>query len=116
MEDYLVVRKEMLKDPVEIRVDREQLDFPRAKEIADKKAAEIGDQPMLLAWFDRKTGASSPTAVCSREDDRPGWLAYAESRGGNITVDINGEEYVFIYQGEIRPGAKGESSKLKAES
>jgi hypothetical protein len=25
---------------------------------------------------------------------------YAKSRGGNLTIDINDEEYVFIFQGK----------------
>lgn len=51
---------------------------------------------MLLAWYDRKRGRFSPNVVCCSER-KPGWVVYAESRGGNITIDINDESYVFIY-------------------
>jgi len=28
---------------------------------------------------------------------KSGWIVYAESRGGTIAIDINDEEYIFIY-------------------
>jgi len=31
-------------------------------------------------------------------DDKPAWLVYAESRGGDLVIDINGESYVFVYR------------------
>jgi len=31
-------------------------------------------------------------------DDKPAWLTYAESRGGDLVIDINGEAYVFVYR------------------
>jgi hypothetical protein len=51
---------------------------------------------MLLAWFDKKNGRFSPPVECCG-DEKPAWIIYAESRGGNITIDINQEAYVFIY-------------------
>lgn len=38
--------------------------------------------------------ASPEVPECQRN---PGWLAYAESHGGNVKVEINQGEYVFIY-------------------
>jgi hypothetical protein len=29
--------------------------------------------------------------------DKPAWIVYAESRGGNLTIDINAGQYLFIY-------------------
>jgi hypothetical protein len=52
---------------------------------------------MLLAWYNGGTGAFSPQVPCCG-DDRPGWLIYAESRGGNLVIDINDEAYVFVYR------------------
>lgn len=56
-------------------------------------AALFGAMP--VAWFDRARGRASPEVPeCQRN---PGWLAYAESHGGNVKVEINQGEYVFIY-------------------
>ena len=52
---------------------------------------------MLLAWYDRDAGAFSPQAPCCT-DDKPGWLVYAESRGGDLVIDLNREAYVFVYR------------------
>jgi hypothetical protein len=89
--------KSMLKNPIEVRVEDENLDFAGAKRIADQKAADISKDPMLLAWFDKKYERFSPLVECCG-DDKPAWLVYAESRGGTIVIDINGEEYVFVYR------------------
>ena len=90
--------KEMLRSPITISIPGETLTFVTAKAIADSKAKRISSGAMLLAWFDMKTGEVSPRVECCRED-KPGWLVYAESRGGDIVIDINDEEYVFIYCG-----------------
>jgi hypothetical protein len=89
--------REMLTDPVDLKVEDPALDFPRARELADRRARELCPDPMLLAWFDRRAGRYSPDIVCCRED-KPTWLTYAESRGGDLVIDLNGEEYVFVYR------------------
>ena len=88
----------MLNRPIEIHADQ-LLGFGEAKEMADEKARKISEQPMLLAWFDRKAGKFSPDVICCGTE-KPSWLVYAETRGGTLSVDINNEEYVFVY----RPG------------
>ena len=87
--------KEVLTNPVLV-YQQNPLNFAEAREIADRKARERSEDPMLLAWYDAKSGKFSPPVECCSEI-KPGWVVYAESRGGNITVDINDEEYVFIY-------------------
>jgi hypothetical protein len=72
--------KEMLTSPVRLTINDKDLSFSVAKEIADRKALEINPDTMLLAWFDRKSGGFSP-------------------RVGGIVIDINDEEYVFVYLG-----------------
>ena len=52
---------------------------------------------MLLAWYDRGAGTFSPQVTCCG-DDKPAWLIYAESRGGDLVIDINEEAYVFVYR------------------
>jgi hypothetical protein len=51
---------------------------------------------MLLGWCDATSGRFSPNVTCCSED-KPAWIVYAETRGGNLTIDINDEKYVFIY-------------------
>jgi hypothetical protein len=90
----ILTRKE-LTNPVMIYTGS-PLDFGQAREVADQKARELGAEPMLLAWYEAKSGKFSPPVECCSEK-KPGWIVYAESRGGTITIDINDEEYVFIY-------------------
>ena len=81
---------------IKIEVDEPKLDFSTAKDIAKQKAKEMGDDPMLLSWQNGDTGESYPDADCG-PGDKPGWITYAESRGGDLTVDINQGQYVFIF-------------------
>jgi hypothetical protein len=76
--------------------DHPDLDFAEAKEVAKQKAKEICADPMLLSWFQGKTGESYPNLECGA-GDKPAWIVYAESRDGNLTIDINEGQYVFIY-------------------
>jgi len=92
-----VLNRDMLGEVIEVQVEGEELDFVRAREIADAKVRERVEEPMLMAWFDRATGEFSPNVECCSEE-KPGWLVYAESRGGNVIVDINDEQYVFVYR------------------
>jgi hypothetical protein len=89
--------REMLQDPIEIWVDG-RLDFPQAQDLARRRAREVCEEPMLLAWFDRARSQFSPNITCCRED-KPSWLTYAESRGGNIVININDLDYVFVFKG-----------------
>jgi hypothetical protein len=97
MTECIPLSREMLKDPIDIAVADEPLDFSRARALADRRAREVGDDPMLLAWYNRGTGEFSPRVTCCR-DDKPAWLTYAESRGGDLVIDINAEAYVFVYR------------------
>jgi hypothetical protein len=79
-----------------IQVDDPDLDFADAKDLAKQKAKEICADPMLLSWYQGKTGESYPNLECG-PGDKPAWIVYAESRGGDLTIDINEGQYVFIY-------------------
>ena len=96
MDDCPPLRKDMLKNPIHLTVEDKGLEFSRAKELADQEARKITAQPILLAWYNAKTGEFIPRVTCC-SDDKPAWLIYAESRGGNICIDINEEEFVFVY-------------------
>ena len=97
MADCIPLSREMLKDPIDIGVADEPLDFARARAIAEARARQEDPEPMLLAWHDRATGRFSPQVTCCG-DDKPAWLIYAESRGGDLVIDINHEAYVFVYR------------------
>ena len=83
-------------DHIKIRIDDKDLDFLRAKEIAKQKAKALCPDPMMLSWYQGSTGESYPNLECGR-GDKPAWILYAESRGGDITIDINDGQYIFIY-------------------
>jgi hypothetical protein len=89
--------KTFLTNPIQLKSDKESLDFETAKQIANQKARDICSDPMLLAWYQGKTGDYVPKTECG-VGDKPAWIIYAESRGGDITIDINDEEYIFIYK------------------
>jgi hypothetical protein len=97
MADCIRLTREMLKDPIDIGVADAPLDFSRARAIADQRARKMGGDPMLLAWYDRGAGRFSPQVTCCG-DDKPAWLIYAETRGGDLVIDINDEAYVFVYR------------------
>jgi hypothetical protein len=97
-ETCIPLRREMLVDPVDVSVEDPALDFHKAKEIADQRAREISEDAMLIAWFDRQSGRFSPPVECGGKA-KPAWLVYAETRGGNIVIDLNRETFVFVYLG-----------------
>ena len=97
MNECVALTKDMLKNPIRIQVDDDSLDFARAKQVADAEAKKVTADPMLLAWYNARTGDFSPPVTCCGED-KPTWLIYAESRGGTICIDINEEEFVFVYR------------------
>ena len=81
---------------IEFKIDNPNLDFAEAKNLAKQKAKETCADPMLLSWYQGKTGESYPNLECG-PGDKPAWIVYAESRGGDLTIDINEGQYVFIY-------------------
>jgi hypothetical protein len=60
MSGCIELTKEMLISPRRLTISTGDLTYSAAKEIADKEALTINQDAMLLAWFDRKTGAFSP--------------------------------------------------------
>ena len=81
---------------VPIQVEEKELDLETAKDMAKEKAKEFCDDPMLLAWYQGKIGEGFPNLECGR-GEKPAWIIYAESRGGDLTININDGEYIFIY-------------------
>jgi hypothetical protein len=88
----------MLPNPVRLTLDSGGLDFQQAQEAAKKIAKTHSDHPLLLSWFDKKAGRYSPQDVMCCTEGKPSWVEYASSRGGNLSVDINNEEFVFVFR------------------
>jgi len=98
MFDCTYITRDMLSRPIDVRTEGVNLDFYRARALAEEQVRKLTIDPMLLAWFDKKEARFSPDVTCCGTE-KPTWLVYAESRGGDISVDINDEEYVFVYRG-----------------
>jgi hypothetical protein len=81
---------------VNIRMEKLPGDFAEIKDFAKQKAKEICRDPMLLSWYIGKTGQGYPAFECG-SSEKPAWFVFAEARGGDIMIDINEGEYIFIY-------------------
>lgn len=81
---------------VKLEVDGDGLDFEKAKAIAKQKASEFCSYPLLLSWCNGRTGEFYPKTECA-PGEKPAWIVYAEARGGDIRIDINDGEFVFIF-------------------
>ena len=81
---------------VRVQVEDPNLDFVTAKNIAKKEAKKHCADPMLLSWYEGKTGEGFPNLECGKADT-PAWIVYAESRGGDLTIDINDGDFMFFY-------------------
>ncbi|MDP1682148.1 MAG: AF1514 family protein [Burkholderiales bacterium] len=77
---------------IDVSVPGVVLDYAAAHTLAEKAVGEA----MLIAWFDGKNKVGYPD-VQECTGDKPGWRAYAESHGGNLEVNINGGEFIFVF-------------------
>jgi Domain of unknown function (DUF5619) len=83
-----------------LTVDDANLGFDRAKDAAISRVRKYDTDPMLLSWYDGKKGKESPSESCEGEEGEPGWVNYTKARGGNLTVNVNHGEYIFIFRSE----------------
>lgn len=81
---------------IKIQVGEKDIDFLKAKDIAKEKARELAEDPMLLSWYNGKTGEYFPKLECGTWD-KPVWIIFAESRGADIAININDGEYIFLF-------------------
>lgn len=88
--------KEYPGDHIKLQIDDPDLDISSAMALAKQKAGERCNDPMLLSWYCGITGEFYPRFECGYRDKEP-WVVFAEARGGNLTIDINGGEYIFIF-------------------
>ena len=87
---------DFIMENIKLQVDDSALDFSKARDLAKEKARASCNDPMLLSWRNGKTGEFYPRFECG-SGGRPPWIVFAEARGGNLTIDINDGEYIFIY-------------------
>lgn len=81
---------------IDVSVQGAALDYAAAHALADVLAKKVARDAMLVAWFDGKNDVGySVIQECT--GDKTSWLAYAESHGGNLGVNINGDEFVFVF-------------------
>lgn len=99
MQAFEIPKGDTLPNPVYLVLDKAELDFEGAQDAASNLAKKLYWEPMLLGWFDKNAGKYSPQDITCCTEGKPDWVEYARSRGGNFTVDINYEEYVFIFRG-----------------
>jgi len=79
---------------VDIKI--ENLDFPTAFRVANDVAKSKHEEAMMIAWYDSLRDTFSPNVECCNEE-MPGWLVYAKSRGGNFIASVNDETFVFVF-------------------
>jgi hypothetical protein len=83
-----------------LNIDDPKMDFDRAHEAALKRVHTYDTDPMLLGWYERKSGKESPSVSCEEEGGDPGWVNYAKGHGANLTVNVNHGEYIFMFKSE----------------
>ena len=86
-----------------IRLEGDGLDlrFKPSMDMANALAASILDEPMCLSWYDKQEDRESPAHVneCHVNDDVPGFILYAESRGGELKVVVgDNDDFIFCYR------------------
>lgn len=81
---------------IDVSVQGLSLDYNTAHALASKAAGVA----MLVAWYGGKNNAGYPE-VQECTGNKPGWLAYAESHGANLAVNINSGEFIFVFVSEL---------------
>ena len=71
--------------------------FLAAQRAAIIAATASSGEVMLLAWKDNLTGNVSPDVAACGPCGLEGWELYAQSRGGDVRVEVHGGDYVFIF-------------------
>lgn len=81
---------------IEISTERDA-SCESAKKLAIKAAQDLGGEVTLLSYYYKINDVMVPRATCEgREED--GYRVYAESRGADMRVVVNGGEYDFFFK------------------
>ena len=77
-----------------------ELDFNASLALAEDMARHLlGEDTMLLSWYDRERDYESPAGVSECHENCPtkGYWDYAESRGARLAIDIGRGKYMFCF-------------------
>lgn len=77
------------------------LTFDIAKHLADANAdILLNEEAILLSWYDRDRNLESPGHVneCHEHCPTPGYIEYAQNRGGTVQIDVDNGRFVFCYR------------------
>ena len=88
-------------DTLKLNWGGEPLTFERTKALADAIAEEMLGGAVNLSFWDRDRNLEAPGHVseCKSEIcNIPGWLEYAQHRGGKLMVDYDDGRFVFCYR------------------
>jgi hypothetical protein len=55
-----ILNREMLHLQIAVFLEDSDLDFYRARKVTAVRARQLTEEPMLLAWYDRRSGEFSP--------------------------------------------------------
>jgi Domain of unknown function (DUF5619) len=80
---------------VQITVRGLGLDYEKSKSFADLTVSHLSKESMIVSWYDGQKNIEHPSVPECQH--KPGWISYAEGHGGNVKIDINDGEFVFIY-------------------
>ena len=83
-------------ETIKLRITDSDLDFEKASDVSRIRAREINRDAMMLAWYNRRSGEGFPDYDCGA-GDKPPWQVFADARGGNLTIDVNDGEFIFVY-------------------
>ena len=100
MRECEIPREELLPVPVHLTLDEPDLGFDRARDAARDLARSYGNEAEILAWFDSKAGRYYPEMADCLEGAPPSWVQLAEAKGGNLTIEVNQGQYVFVFKGK----------------
>ena len=97
MENCQIPTLSMLPNPITIKITNEACDFECVKRKAVSKAMAFAGSPELLSWYDRRRQVYYPNDECCVEGE-PNWLAYALAKSADLAIDVNDEEFVFVFR------------------
>ena len=85
-----------------IRLEGDVLEhgFKPCMDMANALAETLLEEPICLSWYDKIEDRESPAHVneCYSSSDVPGYIVYAENRGGELMVVIGDDDYTFCYR------------------
>jgi len=82
-----------------LNADELGLGFDQCLRLAEACAQHLLGEHMLLSFYDRDRNLESPHGVseCHFQCATPGWVDYAQNRGGTLMVDFDHGRHVFCF-------------------